>query len=91
MDCCGVSSRKETVAPRRWRGLGGCVGSGALLVLLPKCPLCVAGYLAVFTGMGMAAPVAAHLRFALGAIFVASLVYLVGRWFLVKRLRRLVG
>jgi hypothetical protein len=55
-----------------------------MLVLLPKCPMCIAAYLAVWTGAGIAAPVAGYLRFVMAAIFVVSLTFLVVRRFLVK-------
>jgi hypothetical protein len=45
------------------------VGSGALLVLLPKCPLCIAAYLALWMGASAAMPVAAHLRVGLEIVF----------------------
>jgi hypothetical protein len=47
-----------------------------MLVLLPKCPACVAVYLAVWTGAGLAMPVAAHLRLLLVVVFAVSAVYL---------------
>jgi len=48
-----------------------------MLVLLPKCPACVAAYLAVWTGAGLAAPIAEYLRPVLAVIFVASVIYLI--------------
>ena len=70
MNCCSVQIEQE---PRRywWRGASGSAASGALLVLLPKCPLCIAAYLAVWTGAGMAMPVATHLRPVLEIVFIA--------------------
>jgi hypothetical protein len=57
-------------------GAGACVGSGTMLLLLPKCPACLAAYLSLWTGLGVANSVAGHLRFAVGGIFLASLVWL---------------
>ena len=78
MNCCSVQIGQE---PRRywWRGGSGSAASGALLVLLPKCPLCIAAYLAVWTGAGMAMPVATHLRPVLEFVFVAWVVVLLVR------------
>jgi hypothetical protein len=83
MRCCEAqpAARRGSVA-RPWRSAGACVGSGTMLVLLPKCPVCIAAYLAVWTGAGIAAPIAGHLRLAMVAIFFASLAFLVVRRFL---------
>jgi hypothetical protein len=83
MRCCEAQSaaRHRSAARyfRRWRSAGSCVGSGAMLFLLPKCPVCIAAYLAVWTGAGIAAPIAGHLRFAMAAIFVVSFAFLLTR------------
>jgi hypothetical protein len=50
-----------------------------MLFLLPKCPVCIAAYLAVWTGAGIAAPIAGHLHFAVAAIFMVSLAFLLTR------------
>jgi hypothetical protein len=54
--CCAIAQKGGRA--RRWFGAGGSIGPGAMLLLLPKCPACVAAYLAVWTGAGLAAPVA---------------------------------
>jgi hypothetical protein len=79
MKCCDA---RRGLAARSWKSAGGCVGSGAMLVLLPKCPMCVAAYIAVWTGAGIAAPIAGNLRFVMAIVFVASLGFLVVRRFL---------
>jgi hypothetical protein len=78
MNCCNMQEQRK---PQRrwWRSASGCAGSGALLVLLPKCPLCIAAYLALWTGAGVAMPVATHLRMALAIVFVASVTVLLIR------------
>lgn len=74
MKCCEAQpAGGRGSAARPWRSAGSCVGSGAMLVLLPKCPMCIAAYLGVWMGAGIAAPVAGHLRFAMAVIFVGSL------------------
>src|SRR6185295_1712280 len=87
MNCCHAQTGRK---PRQgwWRGASGCVGSGALLVLLPKCPLCIAAFLALWTGAGVAVSVATHLRPALEILFVASAALLLVRCVLVRPSRR---
>ncbi len=73
MNCCHAQTEQR---PRHswWRSASGCVGSGTLLVLLPKCPICIAAYLALWTGAGVAMPIAAHLRPLLEIVFVALML-----------------
>jgi hypothetical protein len=58
--CCG----RKAAAPRRsfWKRTSGGVLSGAMLVLMPKCPMCLAAYVAVATGMGVSVSMAAYLQ-----------------------------
>jgi hypothetical protein len=55
-----------------------------MLVLLPKCPMCIAAYIAMVTGAGIATPIAGHLRFVMAIIFVASLGFLLVRRLLLR-------
>jgi hypothetical protein len=78
MNCCKVQTGQRP-QHRWWHGTGGCVGSGALLVLLPKCPMCIAAYLTLCTGAGVAMPVATHLRPMAAVLFCASALFLAVR------------
>ena len=49
---------------------------GGVLAVLPKCPACLAAYLAVGTGIGISTSTATHLRMLLLTLCVASLSYL---------------
>jgi hypothetical protein len=79
MNCCNAQTWRR---PHHswWDGASGCVGSGALLVLLPKCPMCIAAYLTLWTGAGVAMPIAMHLRPMMAILFLASLFLLGFRW-----------
>jgi hypothetical protein len=50
-----------------------------ILVLLPKCPICIAAYIAMVTGIGLSLPVTAHLRTLLVFLCATSLIYSVAR------------
>jgi hypothetical protein len=55
------------------------MGSGTLLILLPKCPVCILAYLTLWTGAGVAMSVAMHPRPMLEILFSASALLLVVR------------
>ncbi|NIG56030.1 hypothetical protein [Chitinophaga sp. Cy-1792] len=54
---------------------------GVVLALIPKCPVCLAGYIAVATGFGVSITTAKYLRWGLILLCCISLIY-----FLAKRL-----
>jgi hypothetical protein len=51
----------------------------AVLALMPKCPACVAAYVALATGIGISLPAATFIRTTLGVLCVASFVFLLAR------------
>jgi hypothetical protein len=57
-------------------GLAGGIVPGMILAIMPKCPACLAAYLAVGTGLALSATVAASLRMALIALSITWLSYL---------------
>lgn len=56
--CCAGGSASRRLA-RRLYGSAASILPGALLVLLPKCPLCLAAWLTAVTGIGFSAAGAA--------------------------------
>ena len=81
----------RTAAPKRLqlvgRGLAAC-GSGALLILMPKCPACLAAYVSLAAGVGVSITTAAYLRWTVIGLCAAVVAFvcvraafdLVGRW-----------
>lgn len=65
---------------------GGGILAGAILVLMPKCPACLAAYVAAGTGLGLSLTSATYLRTSLLVLCGTSLLYLA-----VGRIRRLNG
>jgi hypothetical protein len=65
---------------RRSLDTGGSVLSAVVLILLPKCPACLAAYLAAGAGIGVTFTTASHLRTALLALSLAGLAYVAGRY-----------
>jgi hypothetical protein len=81
--CCGAG--RPSPAGRCLEVVGWAV-PGVVLALLPKCPACVAAYVAVGTGVGLSVTEAGYLRLLLVAGCVGAIGFLAAR-----RLRRLVG
>src|SRR6266550_2052207 len=64
---------------RRAVDLVGWIVPGAILALIPKCPICLAAYIALWTGLGLSVAAAANLRVLLIIVCVMSLIFLAAR------------
>jgi hypothetical protein len=78
LPCCQPASKKSQLA-RRSLGALGWAAPSAVLALMPKCPACVAAYLALATGIGVSLPTASLVRILLIVICVAWLTWCAAR------------
>jgi hypothetical protein len=70
---------------RRCLQIAGWILPGTILALMPKCPACLAAYVAIGTGVGLSLSTATRLRASLLLLCVALLLYLA-----VRRLCRVI-
>lgn len=68
--CCASNHTR-----RRLGSFAGSILPGAVLMLIPKCPVCIIAYVTLISGVGLSIPAAANLRTAL---IVVSAVCLLG-------------
>ena len=75
--CCTGGGPSRRLARRIW-GAGASVLPGAVLLFLPKCPLCLAAWLTavtgIGTGIGISAAAAAWVRGLIVVLPVAAVV-----------------
>ena len=75
--CCRVARRSGAIA--------GWVIPGAVLALLPKCPACVATYVALATGVSIPFATASYLRILIILVCMAALLLVAIRQMLLIR------
>jgi hypothetical protein len=79
LKCCRGSRVGCGSIVRRAVNLAGWIVPSAILALIPKCPICLAAYVALWTGLGLSVAAAANLRMLLIVVCVISLVFLAAR------------
>ena len=82
MKACSCANGPQTIAGgaeappyRRFLNFIGWIVPTAILALLPKCPVCVAGYAVIGSSVGFSLSAFAQLRLALIVLCVASLCF----------------
>jgi hypothetical protein len=71
---------RTPIIRRACRGFAEWLVPCAVLALMPKCPACLAAYVAIGTGIALSASVAAYLRVTLLVLCMVSLSYLAKSW-----------
>jgi hypothetical protein len=92
--CCrGKGHEPQPASPTHSRNFWECAGGAASIgvwVLMPKCPVCLAAYVALWTGLGLSFATAQYVRWSLLLVSATALLYLVGKR-VAKRSTRLTG
>jgi hypothetical protein len=77
--CCAGALSRQRRFTRRLTEAAGCVLPGVLFALLPKCPACLAAWLAAATGIGLSAQAAGRLRLLLTILCLVPILFLTAR------------
>src|SRR3954468_19427152 len=81
--CCEadirIASRASSRLARRCADATGWLIPTAILAFLPKCPACVAVYIALATGVGVSLSTATRLRWLLIILSIVALLFVAAR------------
>jgi hypothetical protein len=64
---------------RRGRAILGWILPSAVLVMVPKCPACLAAHVTLWTGLGLSLSTATYLRWALLIVCISTLLFLISQ------------
>jgi hypothetical protein len=79
--CCDATSGQKT--PRALRGVREILAwvlPSIALIFMPKCPACLAAYVALWTGIGLSLSTATYLRWAMLFLCLGSILFLIVKW-----------
>jgi hypothetical protein len=77
---CGSQTSNDVPAGRRWTSIArravSWIVPGVVLAAMPKCPLCLAAYVALFTGFWISIAAAIFAWWFVGVICISVFAYL---------------
>ena len=73
--CCAGTSEKQARCPSRISSAAGWILPAGGLALIPKCPACIAAYVAIASGVGISIPTASLMRTGFVLICASSLSF----------------
>ena len=76
--CWCKDSRLRTF-PRRCANVLGWIIPGVIMAMLPKCPMCLAAYIAIWSGVGISLSAATHLRMSLLVLSVGLALFMAAK------------
>lgn len=74
-----MKTKSPTSFVRRCVNLVGWIVPSAIVALIPKCPMCLAAYVAAWTGIGLSFSGATHLRLCLLILSAGLILFLAAR------------
>jgi hypothetical protein len=77
--CCHGGANRASTGTRRGLEVVAGASSIGVWVVLPKCPMCLAAHLALWTGLGLSIAEATYLRWSLMILSVVLLCWVVAR------------